>query len=298
LTTARADSYVKTGDVSGGLTSVGSDTLANVMTKWTEEFAKLYPNVKPQVESKGSATVPSALAENRALLGPMSREMKPEEISLVESKRGFKPTRIDVAIDCLAVYVHKDNPVKGFTLAQLDAIFSKTDKRGLADIVTWGQVGATDAAWAEQPISIYGRDSNSGTALFFKEHVLLKGDFKPTVKEQPGSAGVVNGIASDRQGIGYSGIGYKTSDVRTVPLAKGEKSKFVAPNFENAIDKSYPLGRVLYIYVAQKPGEPMSPLVKEFLLYVLSKEGQAIVEAEGYGQLPEKLVAKNVKLLE
>jgi phosphate transport system substrate-binding protein len=290
-------SYVKGDDVSGTLTSIGSDTLGNLMTLWTEEFAKLYPNAKPQVESKGSATAPPALTEGTALLGPMSRKMKPEEEDAFEAKRGFKPTRIDVALDCLAVYVHKDNPVNGFTLAQLDCIFSKTRKSGFADISTWGQAGLSDA-WTDLPISIYGRNSASGTYAYFKEHVLQKGDYKDTVKEQPGSAAVVNGVAKDRQGIGYSGIGYKTSEVRAVPLAKTENDKLTEPTFENALAGTYPLGRTLYIYVAKKPGEPLPPLVKEFLKFVLSQQGQAIVVKDGYGELPIKVIEKNVKLLD
>ena len=289
--------YAKTGDVSGKLTSVGSDTLANLMNLWAEEYCKMYPNVKPQIESKGSATAPPALTEGTALLGPMSRKMKPEEEDAFEAKHGYKPARFDVALDCLAVYVHKDNPVKGFTLAQLDSIFSKTHKTGYADVTKWGETGL-DGAWVELPISVYGRNSASGTYAYFKEHVLLKGDYKDTVKEQPGSAAVVNGVAQDRQGIGYSGIGYKTSEVRAVRLAKTADDPLVEPAFENALKGTYPLGRTLYVYVAKKPGEPLPALVKEFLKFVLSKEGQAIVVKDGYGILPLKVVEKNRKLLE
>jgi phosphate transport system substrate-binding protein len=290
-------SYEKATDVSGNLTSIGSDTLSNLMTMWCEEFVKLYPNVKPQVESKGSATAPPALTQGTALLGPMSRKMKAEEEDAFEAKRGFKPTRYDVALDCLAVYVHKDNPIHGFTQAQLDCIFSKTRKSGYADISTWGQAGLTDS-WKELPVSAYGRNAASGTYAYFKEHVLGKGDFKDTVKEQPGSAAVINGVAKDRAGIGYSGIGYKTSEVRAVAISKDAKTKPAEPSFENALNGSYPLGRTLYIYVAKKPGEPLPPLVKEFLKYVLSKEGQEIVVKDGYGQLPTRTIEKNLKGLD
>ncbi len=291
--------YEKAGDLSGTLTSIGSDTLLELMNYWAEDFKKMYPNVTFQIEGKGSATAPPALTEGKAILGPMSRKMKPEEEDAFEAKRGFKPTRYDVALDCLAVYVNKDNPVKGFTMAQLDCIFSKTRKSGYEDVSTWGQAGVTDPAWADLPISLYGRNSASGTYGYFKEHALLKGDYKDSVKEQPGSSGVVSGVAKDRQGIGYSGIGYKTSEVRAVALGKTENDKLVEPTFENAINGSYPLGRTLYIYVAQKPGEPLPPLVKEFLKFVLSKQGQEIViNKGGYGQLPDKMIEKNVKLLD
>lgn len=288
--------YEKVSGVDGSLNSIGSDTLNNLMTYWVEAFNKLYPNVKIQVEGKGSATAPPALAAGTAQLGPMSRTMKTEEEDAFEKKHGFRPTRISVALDCLAVYVHKDNPIKGLTMAQVDGIFSKTRKSGSANIAAWGQVDLT-GDWASRPMSLYGRNSASGTYAFFKEHALLKGDYKDTVKEQPGSAAVVNGIAADRAGIGYSGIGYRTSEVRAIPLAKDGKSPLVEPTFANAMKGTYPLGRTLYIYVAKKPDEPMPKLVEEFLKFVLSKEGQEIVVKDGYGPLPAKVVEKQLGLL-
>ncbi|MBN1591447.1 MAG: phosphate ABC transporter substrate-binding protein [Pirellulales bacterium] len=288
-TNSAIKSYTKVSGVSGSLNSIGSDTLNNLMTYWAEAFNKLYPNVKIQVEGKGSATAPPALAAGTAQLGPMSRRMKPEEEDAFERKHGFKPTRVSVALDCLAVYVHRDNPIKGLTLAQVDGIFSKTRKSGFQDVTVWGQVGLT-GDWARMPISLYGRNSASGTYAFFKEHALLKGDYRDRVKEQPGSAAVVNGIAADRAGVGYSGIGYRTSEVRAIPLAKNGKSPPVEPTFANALKGDYPLGRTLYIYVAKKPGEPMPRLVNEFLKFVLSRQGQEVVVKDGYGPLPAKVV--------
>jgi phosphate transport system substrate-binding protein len=288
--------YEKVSGVDGSLNSIGSDTLNNLMTYWAEAFGKLYPNVKIQVEGKGSATAPPALTAGTAQLGPMSRKMKPEEEDAFEKKHGFRPTRISVALDCLAVYVHKDNPIKGLTLAQLDGIFSKTLKTGHADVARWGQVGLS-GDWEEMPISLYGRNSASGTYAYFKEHVLAKGDYKDAVKEQPGSAAVVNGVGADRAGVGYSGIGYRTSEVRAIPLAKNDKSPLVEPTFANAMKGAYPLGRTLYVYVAKKPDEPMPKLIEEFLKFVLSQEGQEIVEKDGYGPLPTKVVDKQLELL-
>ncbi len=288
--------YEKVSGVDGSLNSIGSDTLNNLMTYWAEAFGKLYPNVKIQVEGKGSATAPPALAAGTAQLGPMSRKMKPEEEDAFEKKHGFRPTRISVALDCLAVYVHKDNPIKGLTLVQVDGVFSKTRKSGSPNIATWGQIDLT-GDWAGMPMSLYGRNSASGTYAFFKEHALFKGDYKDTVKEQPGSAAVVNGVAADRAGIGYSGIGYRTSEVRAIPLAKDGKSPLVEPTFANAMKGAYPLGRTLYIYVAKKPGEPMPKLVEEFLKFVLSHEGQEVVVKDGYGPLPAKVVEKQLDFL-
>jgi phosphate transport system substrate-binding protein len=289
-------SYEKVSGVDGSLNSIGSDTLNNLMTYWAEAFNKHYPNVKIQVEGKGSATAPPALAEGTAQLGPMSRKMKPEEEDAFEKKHGYRPMQISVAVDCLAVYVHKDNPIKGMTMGQVDAVFSKTRKSGVPNITTWGQLDLT-GDWAAMPISLYGRNSASGTYAFFKEHALLKGDYKDKVKEQPGSAAVVNGVAADRAGIGYSGIGYRTSEVRAIPLAKDGKSPMVEPAFANAMKGAYPLGRMLYIYVAKKPDEPMPKLIEEFLKFVLSHEGQEVVVKDGYGPLPAKVVDKQLGLL-
>jgi phosphate transport system substrate-binding protein len=291
--------YEKSVEVSGTVISIGSDTLANLMNFWSESFKKLHPNVTFQIEAKGSATAPPALIAGKSMLGPMSRGMEPAEEDAFEAKHGFKPTRFDVALDCVTVWVNKDNPVKGFTLAQLDSIFSKTRKSGYSDVSTWGQAGMSDDGWSDQPISLYGRNSESGTYKFFKEKVMGKtGDYKDSVKTQPGSAGVVQAVGTDKFGIGYSGIGYRTSDVRSVPLAKTEGDKPVEPTFENALNKTYPLGRSLYIYVSKKPGEPMAPVVKEFLRFVLSKQGQDIVVKDGFGQLPDKMLEKNLKVLE
>jgi len=294
---AKVKAYEKVSGISGNLNSVGSDTLNNLMTYWAEGFQKEYPNVKVQTKGEGSATAPPALTEGTAQLGPMSRVMKDTELEAFEKKHGFKPTRISVALDCLAVFVHRDNPIKGLTLQQVDGIFSQTRKSGNAEITKWGQVGLT-GPWKDLPISLYGRNSVSGTYAYFKEHTLLKGDFKDTVKEQPGSAAVVNGVANDKGAIGYSGIGYRTSDVRAIPLAKKAESPMIEANFANALEGRYPLGRSLYIYVAKKPNEPLPPQVKEFLKFVLSKEGQEIVIKDGFGSLPVKVINEQLKLLE
>jgi phosphate transport system substrate-binding protein len=287
--------------ISGVLNGKGSDTLNNMMDLWVKGFMKAYPSVQATYVGEGSSTAPPALIEGTAQLGPMSRAMKPEEEEAIEEKYGVKPTRIAVALDCVAVFVHKDNPVHGLTLPQLDCIFSQTRNSGFTDISSWGQVTKklkANADWVDLPISLYGRNAASGTYAFFKKNALFKGDYKDTVKEQPGSAAVVNGVASDRGGIGYSGIGYRTADVRVVPLSKDSKTLPVEATFQNALDGSYPLGRALYIYVVKKPNEPLPPLVKEFIKYVLSKEGQEIVVQDGFGPLPFAAIEKEMKKIE
>lgn len=279
--------YTKVAGVSGNLNSIGSDTLNNLMTLWAEGFQEVYPNVNIQIEGKGSSTAPPALIEGTAQLGPMSREMSSKEIDAFEKKYGYKPTGIKVAIDALAVFVHKDNPIKGLSLSQVDAIFSKTRKAGFAsDIADWGVV-ATE--WKGKAISLYGRNSASGTYGFFKEIALKKGDYKPTVKEQPGSSAVVQGVASDLAGVGYSGIGYVTSGVRALPLSGKDGEEMMEPSYENCLSGKYPLGRFLFVYVNKKPNEPMPTLVHEFVRFIESKQGQETVVKDGYFPLKAEM---------
>ena len=284
--------YQKASGVSGNLSSVGSDTLANLMTLWAEEFKREYPNVNIQIQAAGSSTAPPALTESTSNLGPMSRKMKSKEIASFEKKFGYKPTAIPVAIDALAVYVHKDNPVKGMTIADVDAIFSSTRKcGGKQNVSKWGDLGMS-GAWADRTVQIYGRNSVSGTYGYFKKKALCKGDYKNNVNEQPGSASVVQSVSSSLNGIGYSGIGYKTSGVKAVPLTKKAGKPFVEATPENAVNKKYPLSRFLYVYVNKHPNKPLAPLEREFIKLVLSKVGQKVVVKDGYIPLPAKVAVK------
>jgi phosphate transport system substrate-binding protein len=275
-------SYQKVSGVSGNLSSVGSDTMNNMMTLWAETFRKFYPNVKIQVEGKGSGTAPPALVAGTSQFGPMSRQFRATELDQFEAKYGYKPTELKTSYDALAVYVNKDNPIEKLTLAQVEAVFSKTRKRGhKEDVTTWGQLGLT-GDWANRPISLYGRNSASGTYGFFKEHTLKNGDYKTTVKEQPGSASVVQGVTEDRFGMGYSGIGYKTSGVKNVALAETDKGAYSNGSYEDVTSGKYPLWRFLYIYVNKAPGKSLDPLVAEFVKLIYSKEGQEVVVKDGY----------------
>jgi phosphate transport system substrate-binding protein len=272
--------YQKTSGVSGNLSSVGSDTLNNLMTFWAEGFSKQYPNVRIQIEGKGSSTAPPALISGTSQLGPMSRAMKAEEIDAFEKKYGYKPSFVKVALDGIGVWIHKDNPLDKLTLAQVDAIFSKTRKRGGRETKNWGDLGLA-GEWRDKPISLYGRNSASGTYGYFKEHTLDKGDYKDTVKEQPGSASVVQGVTEDRYAIGYSGIGYKTSGVKAVSL-QGTDGRFYAADAADVYSGKYPISRFLYVYFNQAPNKPLDPMVREFLRYVLSRDGQEVVVKDGF----------------
>ena len=282
--------YKKTSGISGSLNSIGSDTLNNLMTLWAEGFQKQYPTVKIQIEGKGSSTAPPALISATAQLGPMSRPMKQSEIDEFEKKFGYKPTPVKTSVDGLAVYVHKDNPLAELTLPQVDAVFSKTRKGGFEkDITTWGDLGLT-GEWAGKPISLYGRNSASGTYGYFKEHALYKGDYRDSVKEQPGSAAVVQGVTGDKFAMGYSGIGYKTSGVKAMKLASKAGGPYYSDEADNVLSGKYPLSRFLFVYVNRAPNKPIDPLTREFLRYILSKEGQEIVVKDGYLPLPAKVI--------
>lgn len=290
-------SYKRVSGISGNVNSIGSDTLNNLMTLWAEGFRREYPNIKIQIEGKGSSTAPPALIEGMAQLGPMSRKMKGKEIDKFEAKFGYKPTAFPVAIDALAVYVNKDNPIQGMTMEQVDAVFSKTKRRGFKeDITNWGQLGLT-GPWAHKALSLYGRNSASGTYGFFKKSVLDNGDYRDQVKEQPGSASVVQGITEDLPGIGYSGIGYMTSGVRAVPLAKKAGAPYVEPTFQQAAEGKYPLSRFLFVYVNKKPGKLLSPLVREFLRFIYSQQGQGVVIKDGYFPLSAEQINKQVQTM-
>ena len=288
--------YKRASGVSGNLNSIGSDTLNNLMTYWAEGFKKAYPNVNIQIEGKGSSTAPPALTEGTAQLGPMSREMTGAEKDKFEARYKYKPTQVRVALDGIAIYVNKDNPIKQLTFKQIDGIFSSTRKRGGKDIKTWGDLGLT-GEWAAKPISIFGRNSASGTYGYFKEHALAKGDYKNGVKEQPGSSSVVQGVAEDRYAIGYSGVGYTTSGVKTIPLSESDAGPFFGESYENVLARKYPLSRYLYVYVNKAPGKPLDPLVKEFAGFVLSKEGQEIVVKDGFFPLTSAVAAEELAKL-
>jgi phosphate transport system substrate-binding protein len=295
---AGVPAYTNVSGVSGSLSSVGSDTLNNLMTLWSEGFRKTYPSVRIQVEGKGSSTAPPALVEGTAQFGPMSREMKASEIQAFEARYGYPPTQVRVAVDALAVYVHRDNPLAQLTMAQVDAIFSKNRLCGApAALSTWGALGV-QGPLAARPIRLYGRNSASGTYGYFKQVALCEGDFADQVKEQPGSASVVQGIAGDPYGIGYSGIGYRTSGVKALALAKAEGQRAATTATEDVYSGRYPLSRYLYIYVNRKPGQPLDALRREFLRFVLSRPGQEVVVKDGYLPLHAEAVAQELAKLQ
>jgi phosphate transport system substrate-binding protein len=294
---ANLPAYQAVSGISGQLKSVGSDTLNNEMELWAKGFEGQYPGVKIEIEGKGSATAPPALLEGASQFAPMSRAMTADEIAAFEKKYGYKPVHFRVAADALPIYVNKDNPILCLTLQQLDQIFSATRQgSGSRSIDTWGDIGLT-GEWATKPISIYGRNSLSGTYEFFKRTVLYGGDYKESVKQETGSAEVVQNVANDKFAIGCSGLGYKTDGVRTVPLA----AYYGRPCYETTADATYsnkyPIARYLYIYLNKKPDEPLDPLRAEFVRYVLSKDGQTQTEKGGFFSITNEIREHELEVL-
>lgn len=282
--------YTPTQGVSGTIKSIGSDTMNNLMTLWGEEFRKFYPNTKIEIEGKGSSTAPPALIEGQAQMGPMSRPMKSSEVDKFEAAFGHKPFALRTAVDALAVYVHKDCPLESLSLDQVRKIFSVDGPE-----MTWGDIGVTDARFASKPISLYGRNSASGTYGFFKEVALGNKDYKPSVKEQPGSSAVVQGVAKDLFSMGYSGIGYKTADVKAIKLSAGGPA--YSADAANCYSGDYPLARYLYVYINHAPGSAMDPLRAEFIKLIYSKAGQEVTVKDGYIPVPAAIALEDLKAL-
>ena len=254
----------------------------NLVTLWTEEFKKLYPGVKVGVDGKGSSNAIPALVAGTSTFGPMSRDAKGSEIADFQKKFGYKPVLVPTSIDMLAVYVHRNNPITGLSFAQLDAIFSSTRKLGAKERAeTWGQVGQKGAA-ANEEFACYGRSAASGTYGYFKEKVLGDGDYGNWVSELPGSSAVVQSVGKNPFGIGYSGIGYRTADVKPLAISDKPDGEPVAAEPANAYSGQYQLSRFLYLAVNHDPRKKLDPLRAEFLRFIFSQQGQAQVLKDGY----------------
>jgi len=290
-------SYITASGVVGQIRSVGSDTLSNLMKRWAERFKDLYPNVQIDIEARGSSTAPPALAEGASQLGPMSRPMESKEVDAFQHKYGYPPASTPVAVDALAIFVNKDNPIQCLTVQQVDQIFSKTHlNSGGINIATWGDLGLS-GEWATQPISLFGRNSASGTYATFKETLLSSGDFKDKLKEQPDSTDVVMMITRDKYAIGYSGIGFLTEGVRAVPLAAANGDKCYDTSAESTYSGKYPLARYLYVYFNKNPNQPLAPTIEEFLKYVLSKDGQSVTLKAGFYPITNEVRVSNLRRL-
>jgi len=283
--------YTSTSGVSGTITSIGSDTMNNLMTLWGEEFSKFYPSVKTSVEGKGSSTAPPALIEGQSNFGPMSRAMKSSELDKFEAEFGYQPTALRTGIDALAVYVHKDCPLDEMSITQISEVFSVA-----GDDMTWGDLGVKDPAYRTRKVNLYGRNSASGTYGYFKKIGLQGNDFKASVKEQPGSSAVVQGVSSDRFGMGYSGLGYKTAGVKALMVSIDDEEDAYPADAEHALSGDYPIARFLYLYVNADPETGLSdPLRREFVKLVFSKQGQEVVAKDGYFPVPAQVAREDLE---
>ncbi|TVQ62327.1 MAG: phosphate ABC transporter substrate-binding protein [Phycisphaerales bacterium] len=280
--------YRSSTGVSGTVMSIGSDTMNNLMAAWGDEFVRVYPGVRVEIDGKGSATAPPALAQGQAQFGPMSRRMRPSEIDAFRRVYGYEPTLMRTGIDTLAVFVHKDCPLDVITLEQVERVFSVNGPS-----MTWGDLGVTDADWSGRPVSLYGRNSASGTYSYFKQVALGNHDFKATVKEQPGSSSVVQAVGTDLYGMGYSGLGYTTSGVKALSIDAGYGA--FEPTYENALTADYPIARFLYVYVNKDPREEMDPLRREFIKLIFSRDGQDAVIRHGYFPLPADVAREELQ---
>ena len=291
--------YQAASGVSGTLSATGSDTVANLTTFWAEEFKRIYPNVNIQIQATGSSAAPTALTEITANIGLMSRNMRRAEIQSFTARYGYPPTPIPVALDALAILVHRDNPLPRIELAEIDAIFSSTLRCGAAQrIENWSQMGLAEAEpLSGRGILAFGRNSVSGTYGFFKQTALCRGDFHAAVNEQSGSGSLVQAIGSTLNGIGYASIAFSTSSVRIVPVSWRQAGEGRITTPAQAVAGEYPFTRYLLFYVNRPAGGSLPPLEREFIRMVLSREGQEIVSRSGYIPLPAALAGESLDAL-
>lgn len=289
-------SYKPVPGLSGQIKSVGSDSMNPLMLLWTEKFKEYYKGVRTEVEGQGSSKAMPALIEGAASFGPMSRDAKPNEIADFEKKYGYKPVLLPTSIDLLAVYVHRDNPLTEISIPEIDAIFSSTRKQGHDEITKWGQLGLT-GPFENEAITIFSRNAASGTYGFFKEKALGNGDYRSTVNEQQGSTSVISGVGGNKFAIGYSGIGFKTAEVKALALSPKKGEPAIEPNAENAYSGKYPLARFLYLAVNVKPKTKLDPVRREFIKFVLSKEGQELAVKEGSFPVDAKTATNALNLV-
>lgn len=289
--------YVKVEGVSGTLTSVGSGSLNKLMALWAEGFRRHYPGAQIQVENRGVAPSTVALLDGTAHIMPMSRMMEDSELAQSQAKLGYRPTAYAVAVDALVFYVNKENPIQGLTLEQVEELFAKSPRYRIAPITKWGELDLTDH-WAGAPINLYGLPHTTGTYDYLKTHVLANGEFKNGIIEEASSLSVVQKISADQYGLGYGGSESLAPGVRMVPLADSEFSPYVEPTDQNIMNRRYPLRRYLYLYVNQTPrkilkgSKPLPPIIREFLRYAFSQEGQAEVRKSGYAPVEDWIVER------
>jgi len=293
-------------NISGTLKAIGSETLQPIMKLWGKKFCSYHPNITISFNAEGSVTAPPALISGDSNLAPMSRKMTYQEVRKFDNKFGYKPVFVRVALDALAIYINKNNPLNGMTLQQLDGIFSSTYSCRGKNITKWGSL--LFGSLSDQSINIYGRNNLSGTYAYFKRKALCGGEYKTNIEEFKEQDDIINAVANDISGIGYGGLGYRRTGIKILALANREDEAFIPYYVEkykndpdptkrhaNIFSGKYPLSRFLYIYVNKHPENKLPPVTEEFLRFVLSRVGQDIVEKTGYIPLPGKIVDSEIK---
>lgn len=277
--------YASQGPVSGELTISVPETMMPLIRAWGEDVVLHHPNLTVVTLAREAADASLAvLLEHRAEAAAMPRRITVNEIAEFVKEYGYEPTEVPVANDALAIFVHKDNPVAGLSLDELDAMFCRERRRGLKHpIDSWGLVGVMDE-WFETPVRLHGRNGKSAPGYFFREEVCKGGTFHPRLADAHGPASVIEEVERDTTGIGFSAIAYRTSMVKAVPIASVKGGRYVEPSLRTAMDGSYPLRRNLYLYVAKPPKADPATAVVEFIRYVLSRQGQT--QALDFGYLP------------
>ena len=292
---------------------VGADVMDEITLGWAKLFREAYPRLSVTMEARASGSGAPGLIEGKADAAPVGREMLPAEEKAFVDKFGYKPLAIKVATGSVGslgktaasvILVDKDNPIKGLTLAQLDAIYSKSRNRGQADISKWGDLGLT-GEWAARPIHLYGLKSPNGIEWFYKLNVMEGGDYKDDIEfvKGKGFTHAFTVAAEDMKerpgGLTYAMLANVTPNVKVVPLAEKAGQPFVMPTVQSVYTHQYPLSRYVYIFVNKKPGQPLEPKTKEFLKLVLSRQGQDVVAKEGvYIPLTPEVVREELAKLD
>jgi phosphate transport system substrate-binding protein len=270
----------------GELKLTGSNTMSHVAAVWASGFRQFYPDVKISINVEGSREAVSSVASGQAHIGLLSRSITAEEVAAFQQQLKHPPQVLTPCLERMAIYVHKDNPIKGLTLQQIDAVFSADCKRGATQpIRTWGQLGFP-GAWATQPVTAQGRNNDTGSQVFFQEAVLLGGKYREDLQGHPDNLELLNAIVADPRSIGFAGICYDNPNVRTVPVAIGPQGPFVAIDSPEADAGAYPLVRPLQLVVDHDPAKGQPAMQAEFIKYVFSSRGQEDVIKSGFQAIP------------
>ena len=300
--------YTSHSQLSGHFTSVGTDTMKDLMTSWIAGFTTLHPQVSIELQANGSLTAAPALIEGTAQLAPLSREMVPSEIARFKARYGYEPTAIRVALGsydtsghtvALALFVNADNPINQLDFTQLDAMYCTSHLQGAKqDITRWGQMGLT-GDWADKPIHLIGVKVPDGISNFIRLRVCKDGTFRSGIHEE-NTGGTINVldrivtiVASDPDAIGYAGFANLKPGSKQIAISENSGGPFLHGTRSEVSSAQYPLTRYVYIYVNQAPGKPLDPALRDFFLYILSLDGQSAVEREGISMpLPAAIAAE------